>query len=145
MCLEKEGAQIRLHAQLTGLVAGGAARQTFGGQLQSGSQVPHLDRSVWVARQNKAPRSWTHPRGALALVDAKRGYCCAVDGTDYAHSVAVGGKAYVELINVGNHLLHENLLIVLLTKRTEIVAGRVAETGVRRIECNYLQRTNNIN
>lgn len=136
---EKDRAHIRLDVRLTGLAAGArrdcrrrrrATCHRLGRQLQGRRHVPHLNGTVCVARQNEASRSRSHTRRAFAFVHAKRSDGRPVDWPDDAHSIAVWGQSDVQLIDVGHHLLHKHLFVVLLAKRSKVVAGRVAVTAV---------------
>lgn len=59
---------------------------SFVTQIQGGSQVPHLNRSVRMAGKNESSRSGPHPTGTLTLVDAKGAYSAAIYRFNNAHS-----------------------------------------------------------
>jgi hypothetical protein len=59
-------------------------------------------------------------------VAAKRGDHSPIDRFDRADSVAIGRLPHVQHVRIGDDLLDENLLVILLAERAKVVAGRIA-------------------
>lgn len=61
---------------------------------------------------------------------AERCYCGTVHGSDQTNAIPIRGQPNVQLVRVGDDLLHEYLLVVLFAERTEIVPGRIAKRRI---------------
>lgn len=91
--------------------------------------------------QDEPPRPGAHQRRSLALVDTEGGDCRVVHRPNDADPLPSRRESHVHLVNVGHHLLHKDLHVVLLAKRAKLIAGRVAVADVilRRLQADDLE------
>lgn len=91
--------------------------------------------------QYETPRPGSHQWGALALVNTERSDNGVVHRSYNADSFPSWRKSHEQLVNVGHHLLHEYLLIVLFAERTKVISSGVTVQRLHRIQTNDLKRS----
>ena len=103
-------------------------------QLESRGQIPQLYGAVRVAREQVASRSRIQSRRSLALVHTKRRNSRIVHRFYCANAMSGRRQSHEQLIRIGHYFLNEHLMVLFVTEWADVVACRVADGRVERID-----------